>query len=299
MPSSPAVAPAVPEAPPRHQPSRPESGGGTLYVSNIGNGSYSQLIGYDLQTRKLTYSTDDPALIEPEGIGADREGAVYVANTYGYDVLKFVPPKTSPVKRIANRDYRSADVSVDSKGRIWVANWCQRYVRSYCSGNVREFSNAGKLLHTITCSNLGAYAFVGIDRKDDVIVDGYTHAQSAPNGAGLIEAGTTNCIPLTGVQIGDPGGVQFLRNGDVTVVDALYAIMYTYAKPDFSKPIAATHFYGIPSPFESAFVPGYHDVWTNGGGYLGVYEFAYPAGGYPVNSISGLSFPQGVAIVAK
>lgn len=298
--SSSAVAPPLLETTPaRHEAPPPHPVRGTLYVSNIGNGSYNQLIGYDLQSLELTYSTDDAALKEPEGISSDRSGAIYVANTYGYNILKFVPPKLSPVMRIADKGYRPGDVAPDSKGNIWVTNWCERTAKTSCDGNVREYSGAGKLLHTITCSNLGSYSSLGIDRNDDVVVDGYTHVQSAPNGAGEIKAGATSCTPLTGIQVGDPGGVEFTENGDVTVVDSLDSIMYTYAKPDFYSIIDTTHLYGIPSPFEDAFVPGDHYIWTNVGGALGVYEFAYPESGYPINYIYPISFPQGVTIVRK
>jgi hypothetical protein len=280
----------------RVQPAHPIRG--TMYVANFATGSVSQLIGYRLRSLELTYSTDDPSLKGPQGITAAPNGAIYVANTYGYNILKFEPPKMRPSQRIPDKGYRPSDVALDSKGNIWVANWCTRKF-SCGAGNVREYNRAGTLLQTIACSNLYRPVSLAIDQKDDVVVDGDTDEQSKPNGAAEIPAGSTACVPLPGVQIGDPGGVQFTKDGDLTVIDSLYSIMYTYAKPAFSSVIATTNMYGIPSPFHDAFVPDDDYVWTSVPGAVGMYEFAYPESGNPVNSIYGIYFPAGVAIVPK
>jgi hypothetical protein len=267
----------------------------TIYVAGIYTSS-GVLYGYSFPDLRLTYSTTTD-FNEPEGVTADSSGAVYVANTYGYNILKFVPPATDPVLRFDDRGFRPTDVAVDFKGDIWVANWCTKKVT--CGpGNVREYSATGTLLHTIRCSNLVNYTFLAIDGQDDVVVDG-----DAPYGtystAGEIAAGSTRCRTLTSIHTGAPGGVQFLKNGDLTVIDTIDVVMRTYAKPSFTSVIATTHFYDVPTPVEDAFVRGDQYVWTSVQGYNGVFEFSYPNGGNPVNNIGGIYFPTGVAVTTS
>jgi hypothetical protein len=141
------------------------------------------------------------------------------------------------------------------------------------------------------------YLFLAIDKNDNVVVDG-----AAPYGtysdAGEIAAGTTSCTTLSSIHTGGSGGVQFTKDGDVALVDTVDQVMRTYAKPRFTNIVASTPFYGVPTPVEAAFVKGDQYVWTSVQGYNGVFEFAYPSGGNPVNNIPGIYFPTGVAITA-
>ncbi|MBV9334071.1 MAG: hypothetical protein JO146_08680 [Candidatus Eremiobacteraeota bacterium] len=289
--TAPPVAPVIPQSPARSVPRSQ----GTLYVAGIYTSS-GVLYGYSLPYLRMTYSTSSN-LNEPEGITTDSSGAVYVANTYGYNILKFAPPATDPVLRIDDRGYRPTDVAIDSKGNIWVANWCTR--KGTCGpGNVREYSDAGKLLHTITCPNLTWYAFLAIDKSDNVIVDG-DPPYGVYSSAGEIAAGTSKCTTLSSIHTGAPGGVQFTSKGDVAVIDTVDLVMRTYAKPRFMNMIVATPFHGVPTPVEDAFAKGDTSVWVSVQGYNGVFEFAYPTGGNPINSLQGIYFPTGVAITAS
>lgn len=262
-----------------------------MYVAGIYTSS-GVLYGYSLPDLRMKYSTTS-SLNEPEGITA-AGGAVYVANTYGYDILKFVPPATDPALRVDDRGFRPSDVAIDSQGDIWVANWCTK--KGTCGrGDVREYSSTGTLLHSIRCSNLTWYLFLAIDKNDNVVVDGVP-PYGTYSSAGEIAAGGTSCTTLAAIHTGDSGGVQFTNDGDLVLIDTVDQVMRTYAKPDFTKLIATTPFYGVPTPVEVAFVKSDKDVWTSVQGYNGVFEFAYPAGGNPVNFLQGIYFPTGVAI---
>jgi hypothetical protein len=266
-----------------------------IYVAGI-YASSGVLYGYSYPELRLIYSTST-SLNEPEGITADSSGAVYVANTYGYNIVKFVPPATDPVLRFDDRGFRPTDVAVDSKRNIWVANWCTK--KGTCGpGNVREYSSSGSLLQTIKCPNLTWYLFLAVDKNDNVIVDG-DPPYGVYSSAGEIAARSKTCTTLTSIHTGAPGGVQFTKDGDVAVVDALDEVMRTYAKPRFTNLIATTKFYGVPTPVEAAFVKSDRYVWTSVQGYNGVFEFSYPNGGNPVNSIGGIYFPTGVAITTS
>src|SRR5579872_1092205 len=215
---------AVPASVPMQaRPLPPMTSAKMLYVTNFANPS--ELLGYSVATLETSYSTSE-ALNGPEGIAVDKSGAIWVANTYGYDVLKFKPPATSPVQKIDDRKFRPTDVAIDSKGDVWVANWCSRKL---CKpGNVQEYDSAGDLLHTIKCPNLTFPTWLTIDRKDDVVVDG---GGSSYSDAGEIAAGSTTCVPLAAIHAASAGGVTFLKNGDLTVIDQLDNEMRTYAKP--------------------------------------------------------------------
>jgi hypothetical protein len=265
----------------------------TLYVANADSGaSGNALYGYSLRHLRLTYYTTT-GLNFPQGITTDGSGAVYVANTYGYNILKFEPPATSPVQRIKDSGFRPDDVAVDANANIWVANFCTK-TPTCAPGNVREYSAAGDLLLTITCPNLERYYFLAVDQRNNVVVAGESH--STGGAAGEIVHGTSSCAPLKAIVVAFPGGVQFTKDGDLTVTDQVYSVMYTYARPKFETLLHTTDLLNIPSPVENAFEKGDSFVWYSVAGYNGVYQFAYPSGGYATNSLSGFSFPTGVAI---
>ncbi|MGA8324921.1 MAG: hypothetical protein WB757_02475 [Candidatus Cybelea sp.] len=285
--SSPAAA-QDPRAPSASAVQRPQ----TLYVANAGTVSGNAIYGYSLKRLALTYQTTSK-LDFPQGIATDSNGDLFVANTFGYNVLKFEPPKTDPTLVVEDREFRPDDVAIDSNANIWVANFCTRDER--CGpGNVREYSSAGTLLQTIRCPNIARYYFLAVDGKNDVVVAG--EGASKGGAASEIADGTAACVPLPKVSITFPGGVQFTENGDLSVTDQSYAITYTYAKPSFSTILYVTDLLGIPSPAADAFEKGDAYHWYAVAGYNGVFQFPYPAGGYPSNSLTGFSFPTGVAI---
>lgn len=281
--TSPAVPPAVAQS--HSVPDRTNAK--TLYVTNFANPS--ELLGYSVSTLQQIYSTTN-ALNEPQGIAVDKSGAVWVANTYGYNLLKFKPPATTPIQTIDDRKFRPTDVAIDSEGNIWVANWCSRKL---CKpGNVHEYDSAGKLLQTIKCPNLTFHTYLAIDRKGDVVVDGDGTSYSD---AGEIKAGSATCTPLPSIHAPAPGGVAFLKDGDLTVIDQLDNVMRTYAKPSFSKLVATTSFYGVQYLSDAAFESGDDYFFATCEGGDAVFEFAYPGGGAPLRRID-LYFPSGVAI---
>jgi hypothetical protein len=275
---------------PAHSQSTPVKGRGqTLYVTNILTDA-GQLLGYSVSTLAVTYSTST-GLNEPNGMAVDKTGAVYVANTYGYNILKFKPPATKPAQTIDDRKYRPTDVALDSKGDIWVANWC---TRSKCApGNIAEYNSTGELLQRIKCPNLMFYTYLAIDRHDNIVIDG---GGTSYSDAAEIAAGSTECTELPAIHVASAGGVAFLKNGDVTVIDQLDNVMRTYAQPTFSELVATTSFYGVQYLSDTAFESGDRTFFASSEGATAVFEFAYPAGGSPIRTIPNIDFPAGVAI---
>src|SRR5579862_8795475 len=101
----------------------------TLYVANAGTVSGNAIYGYSLKRLALTYQTT--AMLDfPQGIATDSSGDLFVANTFGYNVLKFEPPKTDPTLVVEDRGFRPDDVAIDSHANIWIANFCTRDERS-------------------------------------------------------------------------------------------------------------------------------------------------------------------------
>ncbi len=137
------------------------------------------------------------------------------------------------------------------------------------------------------------YTYLTIDRRDDVVVDGGGTSYSE---VGEIAAGSTTCTTLSAIYVPAAGGVQFLWNGNLTVIDQLDNVMRTYAKPRFSKLIATTTFYNVQYLSDAAFEPGDRYFFASSGGGQDVFEFAYPAGGSPRRSLPYIYFPAGVAI---
>ncbi len=266
----------------------------TLYVANAGSDSGNAIYGYSLEPLTLIYQTTSK-LHFPQGIATDATGDLFVANTLGYDVLKFEPPKTDPTLDIDDTGFRPSDVAIDPSGNIWVANFCTRDAR--CGeGNVREFAGDGRLLETITCANLWRYYFLDVNRQGEVVVAG--ESSSEGGAAGEIAHESATCVPLPKIRVAVPGGVRFTADGNVSVTDQVYGIVYTYAKPGFSAILHTTDLLGIPNPVADVFEAGDAYVWCVVPGYTGIYQFPYPAGGYPSNSLTGFSFPTGIAIGA-
>jgi hypothetical protein len=275
----------------------PNKGGkGSVYVSDYDAGATGGgvLYGYPSSGGSPTYTVT--GLDGPQGLAATKKN-VYLAETNDSVIQVYAPPSTTPVMTINDTGEYPAGVAVSADGtQIWVSNICS--APSCTKGNVSEFDNNGNLLQAIQCRNLARYYFVAVDSAGNVIVDGEDGFGSFE--ASEIPAGTNTCTFLTSITASFPGGVQFLKNGDVGILDQLSNTLTEYAAPDFSTVVNTATLSGIYDPIGYAFTKKDKNFWTANYGDASfpssATEFPWPAGGSPTNTITGFVTAVGVTV---
>ena len=274
----------------RHNPIPDKGGKGDVYVSDYGA---NVLYGYKSSGGSPIF-TASSGISGPQGLAATKTN-VYVANTNDSQNLVYTPPSTTATSTITDTGFYPAGVAVNKKGtNIWVSNICS--APSCTMGNLEEYSKSGALLQSITCSDLYRYYFVAVDKKGNVAVDG--EDESGLPHVDLVPAGSTSCTALTAISIEFPGGVQFTDKGDLGVDDQEGLTVTTWTAPGFtSKSSTTTLGGGISDPVTFAFVKRDPSLWTANAGSGDATEFAYPAGGSPSTTITGIEEPIGVAVV--
>jgi hypothetical protein len=236
-------------------------------------------------------------LNEPQGIAVDKAGNLYVANTGTQQILVFPPNSTTPSLTISETSPSEYPVGVttDQKGNIWVSNILST-LSPPGAGDVAEFSSNGTPIQSLSCSAMQKYYFIAVDKNENVFVSG-TQTTSG-TGPEVVEfpAASSSCTVLSSVVVKFPGGLQLTKKEDLIVDDQTALNAKTYKAPDFTKVLSTTTFRFAQDPVTIAIVSGDKDIWTANAGGRDATEFAYPAGGNPILTISGLSEPIGVAV---
>jgi DNA-binding beta-propeller fold protein YncE len=267
-----------------------KAGKGTVYVSDA---AADAVYGFAPTGGSPTYVVSS-GLSEPQGLDTTKKN-LYVANTNDSQILVFQPPSTTPVTTINDPGEYPAGVAVSADGsQIWVSNICS--APSCAKGNVSEFDSSGNLLQAIQCRNLARYYFLAIDKNGNVIVDGVDGFGTFE--ASEIAAGTNTCTFLTSITAEFPGGVRFLTNGDVVILDQDADTLTEWAAPNFDTAVQTSTISSssVSDPVTFAFTKKDKDYWTANAGSANATEFPWPAGGTPINTLTGFSQPIGVAI---
>ncbi len=144
--------------------------------------------------------------------------------------------------------------------------------------------------------------FCGFDGKGNFFVSGEDSSFAPTFGEvpNAIKGKTTYTTLTTGNSIQFPGGVEVTTKGKIAIDDQLGAAIYTYNPPkngSFGSPINTTGLTGSGDAVTFAFTSNNKDLWTGDAVNAESLEFAYPAGGSAVKTISVGGEPIGVAIV--
>lgn len=264
-----------------------KAGKGSVYVSDYGN---SVLYGFPAAGGSPTWTVSS-GISGPQGMSSTKKN-VYVANTNNSQVLVYAPPATSPSLTINDSGEYPAGVSVNKNGSvIAVSNICN--APSCGPGNVELYDGSGNLTKTITCPNLSRYYFVGINKGGDLAVDGQD-SNGNPQ-ADFIKSGSSSCTALS-LSLSFPGGIEFTSKGDIAVDDQLANTVTTWAAPNFNTIVSTTTMSGISDPVTFAFTKKDAGLVTGNAGSGTATLFAYPAGGSPTVTYSGMVEPIGVAV---
>jgi len=263
-----------------------------VYVSDAG---VNEVFAFK-QTGGSPVETISSGLSEPQGLATDENGTLYVANTGLSQVLAFKSGKTTPYLTVNTSGEYPVGVQTDDKGNMWVTNIVST---SGGAGNLQEYDKKGKLLQTITCTQLQKYYFDAIDKSGNVFVDGFATLSDTGPAVVEIKAGSTTCTSLPPT-FTFPGGLQIYKKKDLSLDDQSAnggsGIIYTYAAPTFSKAIQTTSLSGTSDPVDFAFQMGEKFIWTSSAGNGEAFQFAFPAGGSPTITLTGFSQSIGVAV---
>jgi len=261
-------------------------GTGDVYISDYGN---NVLYGFPAAGGSPNYVVSS-GINGPQGLAKTAKN-IYLANTNLSQILVFTPPSTTPTVTINESNEYPSGVAVNARGTsIWVSNICS--APSCGMGNLQEYSATGTLEQTITCANMYRYYFVGVDKKGNVAVDG-EDSSFAP-AVDVIRAGSTSCTALS-TSLSFPGGVEFTTTGNLAIDDQDTSTVSTYLAPSFSTVISTTTLSGSSDPVTFAFGTKDADLISANAGGGNATQFAYPNGGSPNLTWSGLVEPIGVA----
>ncbi len=226
----------------------------------------------------------------PVGLATDAAGNVYVVNQYSGLISIFAPPYTKPPKLTLDDGASStpADVAVSARGLVAVANF---------NSTVSFFrANSTKPCVTVGDPKFGAILHDAFDDGGDLYIDGSV-------GAGVFTVGkirggcnATKIEKLsTGNVIGLAGGIKVDKCDRIAIGDYRGDVIYTYNRPtngSLGNPVTTTPL--MSGPYAFAFAASGQRLYVANG--RTIEEYAYPAGGAVIASISISSSSHGVAV---
>jgi hypothetical protein len=255
-----------------------DSGTDTIYVYDFSKGNFGTEVGSDTNTS------------EPQGACAHKKDA-WVTNTGDSDVLEFANGSATSSNSLSISGEYPVGCSVDKKGDVAVSDIIST---SDTEGNVEVFKGGKGTPTSITCPDLYRYYFLSYDSKGNIWVDGEN--SSYDFAFCEIKAGATSGTAITlNVNPEFPGGVTVSgKDIDILDQDAATINQYTISGTSGTEAGTVTLGGGISDP-----VQDWQDgkfVLTANAGSANATSFAYPAGGSPVSTVSGLSEPIGVSV---
>lgn len=276
-----------------------------LYVSDL----IAQVVYiYTYKTHELVGTIT--GFFNPEGLCADASGNVYVTNDTSegvYQITEYAHGSTTPIRTINDPDGRANGCSVDPKtGDLAVADF---WGPQEGIGNVSVFHKATGTPVDFSNPNIWYYYYCGYDNKGNLFVDGET--QGSVFGLGEVPRGGHK---LKFINVDEtiylPGGVQwdgkYLAVGDQVAVKRNFtSTIYQFAiKGNTGTEKSAMVLTGS-SYVTQFFIPfvdasrkhkrGTLLIGPNQNG-ASTMIWDYPAGGDPVQTISGESAPIGVTV---
>lgn len=181
----------------------------------------------------------------PEGIGVDREGDVYVANSDDENILVYAAGSSSPTSTLVDNNEFPDDVTVAPDGTVYVSN---AFGPIGASGDVVVYaSGASNPKATLVDADFYHVMGVGLDKRGDLYV-----ACNASQGIGSgtvvwFKPGSSQGRP-THIKLGAAGGVGFDGAGHLLVIDQEVPSLNVYdignAKPihEFTLPGTSLYF---------------------------------------------------------
>lgn len=276
-----------------------------LYVSDL----LAQVVYiYTYRGHKLVGTLT--GFFNPEGLCVDKAGDVYVTNDTSegvHQITEYAHGATTPLRTLNDPQGRANGCSVDPKtGDLAVANF---WGPSEGIGNVAVYRHATGTPTAYSNPNIWYYYYCAYDNKGNLFVDGET--QGSVFGLGEVTKGGHS---LKFVDVNEtiylPGGVQwdgkYLAVGDqVAVKHNFTSTVYQFAISGSSGTEVSAMVLTGSSDVQQFWIPfvdmskkhkyGTRLIGPNSdGGTTMIWD--YPAGGDPIQTISGETAPTGVTV---
>ncbi len=276
-----------------------------LYVSDLS----AQVVDiYTYRGHKLVGTIT--GFFNPEGLCVDKAGDVYVTNDTSegvYQITEYAHGSTMPLRTLNDPRGRANGCSVDPKtGDLAVADF---WGPSEGIGNVAVYHHASGTPIAYSNPNIWYYYYCGYDDNGNLFVDGET--QGSVFGLGEVPKGG-DALKFVNVNetIYLPGGVQwdgkYLAVGDqVAVKHNFTSTVYQFAINGRTGTEVSAMVLTDSSYVTQFWIPfvdasrrhkyGTRLIGPNQNG-KSTMIWAYPAGGDPLQTISGETAPTGVTV---
>jgi hypothetical protein len=232
-----------------------------------------------------------------EGLCTDKKGDVYVLDSESNRVTEYPHGGLVPIVSLSAANAEGC--SVDPK----TGNLAVTTLIGTSGGNVSIFSHGRGTPKSYTGADLYEYSFPAYDDAGDLFVDGFpiqggVILAELPSGGSALEAISMNQT------VEEPGGLQW-DGKYLAIGDQYQNVIYQLAISGTSATsVGSTSLGGADYIFDFAVTGIAKGQQGNGvvAGSFGngsVFGWSYPGGGQPAQSLSGLSYPEGVAISGK
>ncbi len=259
-----------------------------LYVADD---DYDAVFGYGLPAAKEI--GEITGFDEPQGECTNGKDW-WVTNTGESDVLEYAAGGTSSIGTVSDSGEYPVGCAYDkTSGDLAVTNI---FNTGGGEGSLDVYANATGTPTSYTCSNLYEYYFSGYDDKGNLFVDGKSEEGSfgfceLPSGSTTMKSISLNEIPEF------PGGVQW--DGTYIVVgDQDAETLYGYAISGSSGTEKRSTVLSDIDDCDQFWIQS-NKVYCGGAGDAEEFIFAYPAGGSPLKTITGLGEPIGAVVAEK
>ncbi len=253
-----------------------------------------------LTTAGKPVATISANLSEPQGLATDKTGNLYIANTGASDIIVYKSDYKTVSATLSDPGQYPVGVSVSAgSGLVGVTN-------IITTGGLRgsvSFYGVGKTTpcNTVYGAGFSRVYFGAFDAHGNYFVDGQNALGATLVGEvsggcaakGIVTLKTSNAITF-------PGGIEVTPAGTIAIDDQSGPNIYTYSAPTASglgSPVATTPLTGAGDPVTFAFNAAASDVYTADAVFASAYEYAYPKGGNPIQTITdNFIQPIGVAV---
>jgi hypothetical protein len=187
---------------------------GLIYSSAFGGNTVGYYLKRTGPNNPLAGTLSGP-LAQPQGMGVDQSGDLYVSNGNDEDVLVFAAGSTSPTATLDDPNKFPDDVAIARDGTVYVANGSGPIG---ASGNVVVYApGATSPTSTLNDGNFLHVVGVALDKNENLFVS----CNGQVSGTGTVvefKAGSSTPID-THIKLGYAGGIAIDGSGHVVVID--------------------------------------------------------------------------------
>ncbi|MGA8534635.1 MAG: hypothetical protein WB615_11045 [Candidatus Tumulicola sp.] len=206
---------------------------GLIYSSAFGGNTVSYYLKGTGPNNPLAGTLSGP-FAQPQGMGVDQNGDLYVSNGNDEDILVFAAGSTSPTGTLDDLNKFPDDVAIARDGTVYVANGSGPIG---ASGNVVVYApGATSPTSTLNDKNFLHVVGVALDKNGNLFVS--CNAQQAIGTGTVVEFKVGSSTPIdTHIKLGYAGGIAIDGSGHIAVVDQEVPSLNIYDVGN-QKPIA-------------------------------------------------------------